>query len=438
MESSGLPSRKLSFLPGPARSVYHELKKGSVYLATGEMRLRLIEGRISAVGKTIVPAEAVVIPPRKQVPLEILSDAFLKVAFGAHARLERIPERTIPAAWDALAERLYTGRQKRLLILGEAGTGKTFLATYLANRLLERSRKVAVVNADTGQSVIGPPGTIAFAILKKQAVLLHEVRPEKLFFTGDYSPAAGFLEFGIGLARLCRQAAAAAETVIVNMPGWVQGEGGRLLSRSAAELVAPDVLVLVERDEELRYMALAAGGWETVQLRTAAAAVKATAAERREIRDYLLQQYFKPARQVVLPFGKVSTDRTFFLTGRKLSLRTVNRGLKGLPVVWAELLGDKEGLFAAVTRPLSDEEEAALRERTGAAGVLAVAAGGDDRRIVALNDAQGEVLALGILESIDHRGARFFIHTPLPPPAKRKVRTVQFGRVRFPDERRTY
>jgi polynucleotide 5'-kinase involved in rRNA processing len=67
-----------------------------------------------------------------------------------------------------------------------------------------------------------------------------------------------------------------------------------------------------------------------------------------------------------------------------------------------------------------------------------VAAGDDEQRLVALNDGHGEVLALGVIEKIDYRGGRFLIRAPLPTPAKRKVRTVQFGRVRFPDERRTY
>src|SRR5918999_822328 len=46
------------------------------------------------------------------------------------------------------------------MVIGEGDTGKTTLVTALANALVERGFRVAVLDADLGQSEIGPPTTI--------------------------------------------------------------------------------------------------------------------------------------------------------------------------------------------------------------------------------------------------------------------------------------
>src|SRR2546422_11318686 len=51
------------------------------------------------------------------------------------------------------------GEARVTLILGTSDTGKTSLAARLAGALAARGDRVAVVDADVGQSGIGPPTT---------------------------------------------------------------------------------------------------------------------------------------------------------------------------------------------------------------------------------------------------------------------------------------
>src|SRR3989442_7161458 len=51
-------------------------------------------------------------------------------------------------------------RARVTLILGTSDTGKTSLTARLAGALAARGERVAVVDADVGQSEIGPPTTV--------------------------------------------------------------------------------------------------------------------------------------------------------------------------------------------------------------------------------------------------------------------------------------
>ncbi|MGH7279683.1 MAG: Clp1/GlmU family protein, partial [Candidatus Rokuibacteriota bacterium] len=46
------------------------------------------------------------------------------------------------------------------LVVGESEAGKTSLVAALGNALIARGLSVAVVDADVGQSEIGPPATV--------------------------------------------------------------------------------------------------------------------------------------------------------------------------------------------------------------------------------------------------------------------------------------
>ncbi len=71
-------------------------------------------------------------------------------------------EITAPKEWYTLLDIL--GKEKGIaIILGATDTGKSTLAKFLISHLCQRGLKVALVDADIGQSFLGPPATIGFA-----------------------------------------------------------------------------------------------------------------------------------------------------------------------------------------------------------------------------------------------------------------------------------
>ena len=68
-----------------------------------------------------------------------------------------------------------------LFMLGDVDVGKTYTVTAIANEFYEQGWKVAVVDADVGQSDIGPPCCIGMGILERTIKKLSEVPPRCLY-----------------------------------------------------------------------------------------------------------------------------------------------------------------------------------------------------------------------------------------------------------------
>ena len=118
-------------------------------------------------------------------------------------------------------------------MLGEVDTGKTFFSTYLANRLLEKVGKTAILDCDTGQSDIGCPGTFGMLVLKKPAIFLTEINPTYMYLLGAHSPGLHFVPALTGLVDMLKKAEKDADALIIDTTGWVQGDGGRAIKSQA-------------------------------------------------------------------------------------------------------------------------------------------------------------------------------------------------------------
>jgi len=75
-----------------------------------------------------------------------------------------------------------------LFMLGGVDVGKTYVVTALANRFFEYGLTVAVVDADVGQSDIGPPCCVGMGVLTSAITQLSEVPLQSLYFVGNTSP----------------------------------------------------------------------------------------------------------------------------------------------------------------------------------------------------------------------------------------------------------
>src|SRR2546425_1375897 len=142
-------------------------------------------------------------------------------------------------------------RARVTLILGTSDTGKTFLTARLAAALAARGERVAVVDADVGQSEIGPPTTVGLGRVSRALARLGDAEVWALEFVGDTSPVRYIRETAEATGRLVRRALSAGfERVLVDTGGLVEGPLGLALKRAKIRAVDPDlVLVLQRRDE---------------------------------------------------------------------------------------------------------------------------------------------------------------------------------------------
>jgi len=158
------------------------------------------------------------------------------------------------------------------LVLGGADTGKTTLALALAGKIAG-SRPVAIVDADIGQSHIGPPSTVGWAVVDNPEFDLSAIEPGPvrnptphtastphqrisngaggIAFVGDITPVGHLLQFAAALTRCVEQAAKLAEVILIDTPGFIAGPPANALWWTVQHTLKPDLIIAVQRADEL-------------------------------------------------------------------------------------------------------------------------------------------------------------------------------------------
>jgi polynucleotide 5'-hydroxyl-kinase GRC3/NOL9 len=195
------------------------------------------------------------------------------------------------------------------VIVGAGDTGKTTLAAQLASALAARGIRVAVVDADVGQSEIGPPTTVGLGAVTRPLTRLRDADLIALDFIGDTSPVRRIGPTADATGRLVRRALAAGFAhVIVDTGGLVEGALGLALKRAKLRAVDADLVLVVQRRDESEPLARALGGAERPAVRRVAAspaATRRTQTQRRLFRDRAFQEYLQHAMSIRVPLDRV-------------------------------------------------------------------------------------------------------------------------------------
>jgi polynucleotide 5'-hydroxyl-kinase GRC3/NOL9 len=136
------------------------------------------------------------------------------------------------------------------LLLGGADTGKTTLAEALSGRLAG-SRPVGIVDADVGQSHIGPPGTVGWAVIDKPPVDFARLTPGGISFVGDVTPVGHLLQWTAAVVQSLKLLSRVARLAVIDTPGFVTGGAAKALWWTIDRMLKPDLILAVERGEEL-------------------------------------------------------------------------------------------------------------------------------------------------------------------------------------------
>jgi hypothetical protein len=205
----------------------------------------------------------------------------------------RVPEEAIH---DAL-----TGTEKPLILflLGAVDVGKTYTVTALANRFNEQQLRVAVVDADVGQSDIGPPCCIGMGLVERKLHRLSDAPLRGLYFVGDISPGNRTRECVQGTVAAVRKATTlGAAVVIVDSTGWVEGEAATAFKLQEIAAIHPAVVLAIEREDELGHI-VAHLTCPVLRIRSSEHVRTRTREERRALRERAYTVYFKTARSRV-------------------------------------------------------------------------------------------------------------------------------------------
>ena len=268
----------------------------------------------------------------------------------------------LPEEWGRAAEAV-EAEGGIALILGASSSGKTTLLKYLVGRLGHRGQRVAVVDADIGQSTLGPPATISGVVFDPQSQAIEAVVPQEMFFVGSTSPAGHLLQTVVGTKKTVEWAeSSGASFTLVDTTGMVQGEAASQLKFHKIDLLRPRHLLALQRSGELESLIRPFVDRKALRIYRLPVSPKArprTPEERRAYREKRFRDYFKGASVELLSVSRVALihQTSSHITGSK----------RGLP------------------RYL----------------------------LVGLNDTENRTLALGIVEAFDGESQELFIYTPL-------------------------
>jgi len=401
----------------------YKVKKSDIYILKGPGKVRVKKGRIEAVGKSVKSGEEVLVPLGKSIPLEVKEKSVLAIEIKKPGEIIKIKERTIPSSWDNLVKRIVREKARTILVLGEVDTGKSFFATYLANKLLEQGVKPAVLDGDSGQSDVGIPGTLGLAALKKQVVFLTEAGISASYFVGSHSPGLHFLPTIVGIKRLVEAGLKKANTVIINTTGWVQSDGGRALKRAKIEILYPEIIVLLQRTDELEHLVKGYASKKIVRINVSKKASFTSAEDRKKLRELPSTRYFKGARKIRLSLERIATDRCYFGTGKEMKIPGT---------LYAERLSGFEGILVVTQKFFSQEKLKKLRKELG--NIRNIIAGKERGILVGLLDGKGDTLGMGRIEKIDYKRKEVLLTTPVKNG--KKIRVIQFGSLKITPEGR--
>ena len=201
-------------------------------------------------------------------------------------------------AYEALVESAVTSK-RTVMLVGGLDSGKSTLAKTLLRAGIEAGRSVAFLDADLGQPTIGPPATIGLRHIRDAADLDDVDRlaeADELSFVGSTSPQGHALPLVAGAARLLRNAReAGAELVAIDTSGMVSGIQGQVLKYHKMEMLQPDLVVGLQRGEELDPLLGVAQRFfdtEVVSLGVLPEVRSTSVEQRAEFRELAMKHYF--------------------------------------------------------------------------------------------------------------------------------------------------
>ncbi len=318
---------------------------------------------------------------------------------------------------------------ERILILGASDRGKTYTVHQLA-REAARTHKVALIDGDTGQSELGPPGTVSWAWMQPEGPQRGGTR-----FVGALSPASAALEQIIALTEVVRQAeTAGAQLLFLDTPGYVTGPGARRFLASLVQALTPNRILVLEKDGELGSLpSLLAtlSGAELSPLPVADAVVRKSPSVRATRRLTRLARALEGATEHQLALEGLTTLGATLGTGAPIAphlARWAGTALR-LSCVYGEIAEGTLALFVnGLLRPGWESLVGLTLDHFRVTRVRAISLTSLEGVCLGLHDEKGRYLGIGRFLGLDPETQRLKLSTTVP---LEYLALLTFGRFRI-------
>jgi len=281
------------------------VEAGRTLLIAGPASFELREGEASVLGAPLDSGRSIV-TRGKQTPIEVQAASTFRISLGQGAAFNELDGSTIPISWREAVTALTNLAEGTAVVVGGADTGKTTLCTFLANSLIRVGRRVSVVDADIGQTDLGPPTTMGAGEVTRQILSLSQIEPSERLFIGFTSPGRVKGKVLAYAKRLVARHAGPEKLVIVNTDGWVTGGEAVAYKAQMLEYVHADITLGIGNAADVSRILQARKG-AALLVSSPDMVKERTQLDRRELRALGYQKYLRG-----------STLKTFKTNGVKL------------------------------------------------------------------------------------------------------------------------
>ncbi len=154
---------------------------------------------------------------------------------------------------SVVMKRVRAPQKKVIMVIGAADSGKTTIVWSIAKSLRGHYR-TAIADLDMGQSHIGPPTTIGWAMMEDHIEDWSEIKARDFYFTGTVTPFGSLLPAIAGAKIITERASVSADKVIIDTTGLISEPVGRVLKHYKIDIIDPDLILAIESSDELSHI----------------------------------------------------------------------------------------------------------------------------------------------------------------------------------------
>jgi polynucleotide 5'-hydroxyl-kinase GRC3/NOL9 len=314
------------------------------------------------------------------------------------------------------------------MIIGGVDTGKTSFGTFLVNSAVKMNLKTGIIDADLGQSDVGPPSTIGFNIVSEPINDLFEVDVKDAIFVGSTSPSGVLDEVTFGINYIKDKLVAdGVDFIVINTDGWIREKAAEYKTK-LVKSIAPSAIVGMQAENELDEILDDLVNSKVLVIKSPKLIHPRNRETRKQLRELSYRKYMKGAKIQSLSFKWVKVRNSILGSGSPLhhNLLNILCNMLGVRIVYSEESVNDVLVVLKKSEKIPEKRIKKAEQYCGKA--IKVLWEGDEKGLlVGLLDDQNHFLGIGILDQVDYKRKILKIYTPV----KMKISSLIFGHVKL-------